>query len=45
MTIHEQVLVRLLVLLINFIGKKVEGYYSWELKEAIKKLMENNNAD
>lgn len=38
MTIREQVLVKLLVLLINFIGKRVEGYYGWELNQIVSKL-------
>lgn len=38
MTIREQVLIKLLALLINFIGKRIEGYYGWELDNIISKL-------
>lgn len=38
MTIREKVLIKLLALLINFIGKTVEGYYGWELDKIISEL-------
>lgn len=42
MTIREKVLVKLLALLINFIGKKVKGYYGWELDKIISELDQEN---
>ena len=43
MTIREQVLIKLLALLINFIGKKVKGYYGWELDKIISELDQKKN--
>ena len=43
MTIREQILIKLLALLINFIGKKVKGYYGWELDKIISKLDQDKN--